>query len=54
MEFNRDLFHFLFGFVGMVSLGMSVLVAVGFYQVEIAGSRNVSATNERSGAVLVP
>ncbi len=47
MPFDRDFFHFLFGFLGILSLGLSFLMIVGFYQVEVAGTRNLSAAEVR-------
>ncbi|KKU26966.1 MAG: hypothetical protein UX39_C0005G0004 [Candidatus Magasanikbacteria bacterium GW2011_GWA2_46_17] len=47
MSFDRDLFHFLFGFLGIISFGLSFLVVVGFYQVEIAATKNLSAPEMR-------
>lgn len=48
MLFDHDLFHFLFGFLGVLSSGLLFLIVVGFYQVEIASTKNFStpeATN---------
>ena len=42
---RTDFFKFFLGFVGMISLGFFALVAIGAYQVEIAGDRNISGTN---------
>lgn len=42
---GKDFFRFLLGFVGMISLGFVLLIGVGFYQVEIAGPKSLSATN---------
>ena len=47
MSLDRDFFHFVFGFLGIISFGLSFLVAVGFYQVEIAGTKNLSAAEVR-------
>jgi len=41
---HTDVLKFLFGFLGMVFVGLSVLVAVGFYQTEISGNSNISET----------
>ena len=40
---KKDFFRFAFGFVAMVSLGFVLLLGIGFYQVEIAGTKNISA-----------
>ena len=33
--FDRTFFKFLLGFAGMIALSMLVLVAVGYYEVEV-------------------
>jgi len=35
--FDRTFFKFLFGFVGMLSLGFIVLMGIGYYEVEVQG-----------------
>ena len=40
---NDGSLKFFLGFVGILSLGFFVLFAVGFYQVEMAGDKNVSS-----------
>ncbi len=44
MTFDRDLFKFLFGFVGIITLGLGFLVVVGYYQLEVLNS---SVTNSK-------
>lgn len=43
MTNRRDFLKFFLGFVGMVSLALSVLVLIGFYQIAVDGSKNISA-----------
>ncbi len=40
-----DVVRFVLGFVAMISFGFAVLIAVGFYQVEIGANQNVSTAN---------
>lgn len=40
---EKDTVKFFFGFVGVLSLGLVSLIAIGFYQVEVLGERNLSA-----------
>lgn len=35
--FDKTFFRFLFGFLGMLILGFGVLMAIGYYEVEIQG-----------------
>ncbi len=35
--FDKTFFKFLFGFAGMLSVGFFILMAIGYYEVEIQG-----------------
>ncbi len=39
---DSGFFKFFIGFVGVLAIGLASLVAVGFYQVEISGAKNIS------------
>ena len=41
---EKDTVKFFLGFVGVLSIGLVSLIAIGFYQVEIGGAKNLSAT----------
>jgi len=44
--FDRAFFKFLIGFVGIITAGFIVLIAVGYYQVETQGSNSVFTLNQ--------
>lgn len=44
---KKDFFKFAFGFIAMISLGFVMLLGIGFYQVEIAGSQNISSVGDK-------
>jgi hypothetical protein len=40
--FDRAFFHFFFGFVGMITVGFIILMAVGYYEVQGQNSETAS------------
>ncbi len=41
---KNDSLKFVLGFLGMISLGFAILVAVGFYEVEVKDHQELSGT----------
>ena len=44
--FDRAFFHFLFGFMGIIAVSFLVLLAVGFYEVEVKPGVEAAAIEE--------
>jgi hypothetical protein len=36
-SFNKDFFHFLSGFMGLVCISLIIIFIVGFYETEVLG-----------------
>ena len=49
---GKDFFRFAAGFIGMLSLGFVLLLGIGFYQIEIAGTKNLSAAEVKVDSLV--